>query len=184
MARPGRLLLAAALLLGLRYCFVPSPEQQPKGSEFNPAVAASAALPALTMLAQDAEAKYGDQRKFAAVLVPLTTLVFPAVAMGMFVCTPFRRMPSGALSQEPSVPGSLTKPGGSTLFSPTPRTLWMASSTLTTTKLGSELNLPKLNHPRHPKPYTGAFLKSTVTEQPRRKDWRRPGSVPSLLAAL
>ena len=90
MARPGRLLLAAALLLGLRYCFVPSPEQQPKGSEFNPAVAASAALPALTMLAQDAEAKYGDQRKFAAVLVPLTTLVFPAVAMGMFVLYSFQ----------------------------------------------------------------------------------------------
>ena len=90
MARPGRLLLAAALLLGLRCCFVPSPEQQPKGSEFNPAVAASAALPALTMLAQDAEAKYGDQRKFAAVLVPLTTLVFPAVAMGMFVLYSFQ----------------------------------------------------------------------------------------------
>ena len=177
MARPGRLLLAAALLLGLRYCFVPSPEQQPKGSEFNPAVAASAALPALTMLAQDAEAKYGDQRKFAAVLVPLTTLVFPAVAMGMFVLYSFQEDAFWRI-----VPG--TKPGGSTLFSPTPRTLWMASSTLTTTKLGSELNLPKLNHPRHPKPYTGAFLKSTVTEQPRRKDWRRPGSVPSLLAAL
>ena len=93
MARPGRLLLvAAALLLGLRYCFVPSPEQQPqaRGSDFNPAVAASAALPALTMLADDAEAKYGDQRKFAAVLVPLTTLVFPAVAMGMFVLYSFQ----------------------------------------------------------------------------------------------
>ena len=42
------------------------------------------------MLAQDAEAKYGDQRKFAAVLVPLTTLVFPAVAMGMFVLYSFQ----------------------------------------------------------------------------------------------
>ncbi|CAE7275773.1 unnamed protein product [Symbiodinium sp. CCMP2456] len=91
MSRPGCLLIAAALLLGLRYCFVPSPEQQPKASgEFNPAVAASAALPALTMLAEDAEAKYGDQRKFAAVLVPLTTLVFPAVAMGMFVLYSFQ----------------------------------------------------------------------------------------------
>ncbi|CAE7342499.1 unnamed protein product [Symbiodinium sp. KB8] len=94
MARPGRLLLAlgAALCLSLRYCFVPSPGQAPKAqtSEFNPAVAASAALPALTMLAEDAEAKYGDQRKFAAVLVPLTTLVFPAVAMGMFVLYSFQ----------------------------------------------------------------------------------------------
>ena len=90
MARTGRLLLVAgALLLGLRYCFVPSPQQQPR-SDFNPAVAASAALPALTMLAEDAEAKYGDQRKFAAVLVPLTTLVFPAVAMGMFVLYSFQ----------------------------------------------------------------------------------------------
>ncbi|CAE7589263.1 unnamed protein product, partial [Symbiodinium natans] len=94
MARPGRLLLAlgAALCLSLRYCFVPSPGQAPKAqtAEFNPAVAASAAVPALTMLAQDAEAKYGDQRKFAAVLVPLTTLVFPAVAMGMFVLYSFQ----------------------------------------------------------------------------------------------
>ena len=92
MARPGRLLLAAAaLLFALRCCFVPSPSESPRAkSDFNPAVAASAALPALTMLAQDAEAKYGDQRKFAAVLVPLTTLVFPAVAMGMFVLYSFQ----------------------------------------------------------------------------------------------
>ena len=92
MARPGRLLFAAAaLLFALRCCFVPGPSAAPKAqSEFNPAVAASAALPALTMLAEDAEAKYGDQRKFAAVLVPLTTLVFPAVAMGMFVLYSFQ----------------------------------------------------------------------------------------------
>ena len=53
-----------------------SPERLPKASldSFNPAVAASAALPALTMLAEDAEAKYGDNRKWSAVLVPLTTL--------------------------------------------------------------------------------------------------------------
>ena len=92
MARPGRLVLAAAaLLFALRCCFVPSPAESPRAkSDFNPAVAASAALPALTMLAEDAEAKYGDQRKFAAVLVPLTTLVFPAVAMGMFVLYSFQ----------------------------------------------------------------------------------------------
>ena len=93
MARPGRLLVVvAAALLGLRYCFVAGPAEQPKArsSDFNPTVAASAALPALTMLAEDAEAKYGDQRKFAAVLVPLTTLVFPAVAMGMFVLYSFQ----------------------------------------------------------------------------------------------
>ena len=64
-----------------------------------PAKAASAALPVLTMLAQDAEAAYGDNRKWhldevgivgcwslrSAVLVPLTTLVFPMVAFGSFV---------------------------------------------------------------------------------------------------
>ena len=62
-------------------------------------MAASAALPALTLLAQDAEAAYGDNRKWclgeggaagcwtlrSAVLVPLTTLVFPMVAFGSFV---------------------------------------------------------------------------------------------------
>ncbi|CAJ1398160.1 unnamed protein product [Effrenium voratum] len=93
MARPGRLLLAAAAaLLGLRLCFLASPEKLPKekGFEFNPTVAASAALPALTMLADDAEAKYGDNRKWSAVLVPLTTLVFPAVAMGSFVLYSFQ----------------------------------------------------------------------------------------------
>eukprot|EP00438_Fugacium_kawagutii_P016289 Skav201203 [mRNA] locus=scaffold633:609475:612369:- [translate_table: standard] len=51
----------------LRYCFLASPDKLPKaksGIDFNPAVAASAALPALTMLAEDAEAKYGDNRKW------------------------------------------------------------------------------------------------------------------------
>ncbi|CAJ1398158.1 unnamed protein product [Effrenium voratum] len=87
------LLVAAAALLGLRYCFLASPENLPKakpGIDFNPAIAASAALPALTMLAEDAEAKYGDNRKWSAVLVPLTTLVFPAVAMGSFVLYSFQ----------------------------------------------------------------------------------------------
>mmetsp|Transcript_18116 Transcript_18116/g.42416 ORF Transcript_18116/g.42416 Transcript_18116/m.42416 type:complete len:180 (+) Transcript_18116:71-610(+) len=93
MARPGRLVLVAVVLVGLLglRCFVPGPEVRPRTQgDFNPAVAASAALPALTLLAEDAEAKYGDQRKFAAVLVPLTTLVFPAVAMGMFVLYSFQ----------------------------------------------------------------------------------------------
>eukprot|EP00913_Durusdinium_trenchii_P024571 g23065.t1 len=36
------------------------------------------------MLAEDAEAKYGDNRKWSAVLVPLTTLVFPITAFGVF----------------------------------------------------------------------------------------------------
>jgi len=34
------------------------------------------------MLAEDAEAKYGDYRRWSSVLVPLTTLVFPAVLFG------------------------------------------------------------------------------------------------------
>ncbi|CAL1145261.1 unnamed protein product [Cladocopium goreaui] len=94
MARPGRLiLLAAALLSGISWCFLSSPEKLPKaksGIDFNPAVAASAALPALTMLAEDAEAKYGDNRKWSAVLVPLTTLVFPMVGFGSFVLYSFQ----------------------------------------------------------------------------------------------
>eukprot|EP00435_Cladocopium_sp_Y103_P018997 s1900_g4.t1 len=90
----GRLiLLAAALLSGISWCFLSSPEKLPKaksGIDFNPAVAASAALPALTMLAEDAEAKYGDNRKWSAVLVPLTTLVFPMVGFGSFVLYSFQ----------------------------------------------------------------------------------------------
>eukprot|EP00434_Breviolum_minutum_P009916 symbB.v1.2.008739.t1/scaffold542.1/size189608/12 len=95
MARQGRVLfvVAAVVLVGLRYCFVPSAAELPKarsGIDFNPAVAASAALPALTMLAEDAEAKYGDNRKWSAILVPLTTLVFPMVAFGSFVLYSFQ----------------------------------------------------------------------------------------------
>ncbi|CAJ1448637.1 unnamed protein product [Effrenium voratum] len=92
MARVGsRVLLLGAALLGLRCCFVPSPAQAPKRTgDFNAALAVSAALPTLTMLAEDAEAKYGDNRKWSAVLVPLTTLVFPAVAMGSFVLYSFQ----------------------------------------------------------------------------------------------
>jgi len=90
MARnTGRLLAVAgacAALLLVGPCFVPGPQAAPAPEvvTFNPAIAASAALPVLTMLAEDAEAKYGDSRRWSAVLVPLTTLVIPAVAMGIF----------------------------------------------------------------------------------------------------
>eukprot|EP00420_Gonyaulax_spinifera_P031054 CAMPEP_0197888484 /NCGR_PEP_ID=MMETSP1439-20131203/22013_1 /TAXON_ID=66791 /ORGANISM="Gonyaulax spinifera, Strain CCMP409" /LENGTH=104 /DNA_ID=CAMNT_0043508397 /DNA_START=77 /DNA_END=388 /DNA_ORIENTATION=- len=94
--RPGRLLLgAAAAGVCLRSLggsgFVPPPQAPPEplAMQFSPAVAASAALPALTMLAEDAEAKYGDARKWSSVLVPLTTLVFPAVLFGSFVLYSF-----------------------------------------------------------------------------------------------
>lgn len=68
--------VAVSSCLDLNWHSKASPERLPKASldSFNPAVAASAALPALTMLAEDAEAKYGDNRKWSAVLVPLTTL--------------------------------------------------------------------------------------------------------------
>eukprot|EP00931_Biecheleriopsis_adriatica_P107158 TRINITY_DN814_c0_g1_i1.p2 TRINITY_DN814_c0_g1~~TRINITY_DN814_c0_g1_i1.p2 ORF type:complete len:204 (+),score=44.51 TRINITY_DN814_c0_g1_i1:71-613(+) len=95
MARTARrggvlVLAAAAAFAGLR-CFVPTPQTKVNtGGEFNPAVAASAALPALTMLAEDAEAKFGDSRRWHAVLLPLTILVFPAVAFGTFVLYSFQ----------------------------------------------------------------------------------------------
>eukprot|EP00420_Gonyaulax_spinifera_P004729 CAMPEP_0197922100 /NCGR_PEP_ID=MMETSP1439-20131203/91775_1 /TAXON_ID=66791 /ORGANISM="Gonyaulax spinifera, Strain CCMP409" /LENGTH=87 /DNA_ID=CAMNT_0043544389 /DNA_START=56 /DNA_END=316 /DNA_ORIENTATION=- len=82
--RPGRLLLAgvsaaACMRLLTGTDFVPSPHAAPEppvvAAPFNPSVVASAALPALTFLADDAEAKYGDARKWSSVLVPLTTLV-------------------------------------------------------------------------------------------------------------
>jgi len=90
--RPGRLLIAlagaCAGLQLLQLCFVPGPQVAPSPStdaaQFNPTVAASAVLPALTMLADDAEAKYGDYRRWSSVLVPLSTLVFPAVGFGAF----------------------------------------------------------------------------------------------------
>jgi len=74
----------------LEAAFVPSPQAAPASApQFNPAVAASAALPVLTMLAEDAEAKYGDSRRWSAILVPLTTLVVPAVVFGSFVLYSF-----------------------------------------------------------------------------------------------
>ena len=86
----GRLLLlvAAATLCG--FCarsFVAPPKSQTV--QFNPTVAVAAALPALTYLAEDAEAKYGDSRRWSAMLVPLTTLIFPAVLFGSFVIYAF-----------------------------------------------------------------------------------------------
>mmetsp|Transcript_51268 Transcript_51268/g.153276 ORF Transcript_51268/g.153276 Transcript_51268/m.153276 type:complete len:189 (+) Transcript_51268:106-672(+) len=94
----GRLLLIAAaacccLRLLSTMCFVPGPSAAPAppstSAHFSPAVAVSAALPALTMLAEDAEAKYGDSRRWSAILVPLTTLVIPAVVFGSFVLYSF-----------------------------------------------------------------------------------------------
>mmetsp|Transcript_95735 Transcript_95735/g.221980 ORF Transcript_95735/g.221980 Transcript_95735/m.221980 type:complete len:189 (-) Transcript_95735:237-803(-) len=95
--RPARLLLAAAVACGCcrwftASLFVPAPGAvSPSGvaQQFSPAVAVSAALPAMTILAGDAEAKYGDARKWSAILVPLTTLVFPAVLFGSFVLYSF-----------------------------------------------------------------------------------------------
>ena len=97
--RPGQaLLLAVGLVSTLAFClqcFVPTPgtsqEIQARSGqfEFNAAIATSAALPALTMLAGDAEAKYGDARRWSAVLVPLTTLVFPIVVFGTFTLYAF-----------------------------------------------------------------------------------------------
>ncbi|CAE8627861.1 unnamed protein product [Polarella glacialis] len=83
--------VAAVAALQLVACFVPSPQAQPSFSfRLSPQVAASAALPVLTMLAEDAEAKLGDSRRWSAVLVPLTTLVLPAVAFGSFVLYSFQ----------------------------------------------------------------------------------------------
>eukprot|EP00416_Gambierdiscus_australes_P027139 CAMPEP_0171065812 /NCGR_PEP_ID=MMETSP0766_2-20121228/7064_1 /TAXON_ID=439317 /ORGANISM="Gambierdiscus australes, Strain CAWD 149" /LENGTH=84 /DNA_ID=CAMNT_0011521945 /DNA_START=61 /DNA_END=312 /DNA_ORIENTATION=+ len=79
--RPARLLLVAAAACGCcrwlaASLFVPAPGAASPSSaaqQFSPAVALSAALPAMTILADDAEAKYGDARKWSAILVPLTT---------------------------------------------------------------------------------------------------------------
>eukprot|EP00418_Pyrodinium_bahamense_P024737 CAMPEP_0179133212 /NCGR_PEP_ID=MMETSP0796-20121207/63340_1 /TAXON_ID=73915 /ORGANISM="Pyrodinium bahamense, Strain pbaha01" /LENGTH=163 /DNA_ID=CAMNT_0020832169 /DNA_START=124 /DNA_END=615 /DNA_ORIENTATION=- len=89
--------------------FVPSPEVArvpARAATFSPAVAASTALPVLTLLAEDAEAKYGDARKWSAILVPLTTLVLPAVVAGSFVLYSFsedafyRLIPGSKKSEE------------------------------------------------------------------------------------
>mmetsp|Transcript_2683 Transcript_2683/g.7563 ORF Transcript_2683/g.7563 Transcript_2683/m.7563 type:complete len:191 (+) Transcript_2683:82-654(+) len=89
--RAGRVVLAAAGACAcvrlLSSAFVSSPKATTV--EFNPTVAIAAAAPALTMLAQDAEAKYGDSRRWSAILVPFTTLVFPAVLFGSFVIYAF-----------------------------------------------------------------------------------------------
>eukprot|EP00931_Biecheleriopsis_adriatica_P107159 TRINITY_DN814_c0_g2_i1.p1 TRINITY_DN814_c0_g2~~TRINITY_DN814_c0_g2_i1.p1 ORF type:complete len:206 (+),score=62.67 TRINITY_DN814_c0_g2_i1:65-619(+) len=95
--RPGVLVLAvaaAAAAWAAVQCFVPSSQTSQeilsRQAGFNPAVAASAAVPVLTMLAEDAEAKFGDSRRWHAVLLPLTILVFPAVAFGTFVLYSFQ----------------------------------------------------------------------------------------------
>jgi hypothetical protein len=84
------LALVAGALVCLRLlapCFVPAPQTKVAG--FHPTVAVSAAMPVLTMLADDAEAKYGDSRRWSAILVPLSTLIFPAVLFGSFVIYAF-----------------------------------------------------------------------------------------------
>merc|ERR1712146_382749 len=45
--------------------------------------AAGGALPVL-MAASEAEAKFGDHRRWAAILVPLTTLIVPFIGFGAF----------------------------------------------------------------------------------------------------
>jgi hypothetical protein len=78
-------LAVAAAVVGLKcLCFLPGPQAAPvleTEHGFNPALAASTALPVM-MMAEGAEAKYGDVRKWYAVLVPLTTLILPGVAFG------------------------------------------------------------------------------------------------------
>merc|ERR1719499_972001 len=78
------ILASAACLLLAGKAFISTPTATPKTS-FNPTLAVSTALPMLTMLADDAEAKYGDSRRWSAVLVPLTTLVLPGVVAGTFI---------------------------------------------------------------------------------------------------
>ncbi|CAK0794760.1 unnamed protein product [Prorocentrum cordatum] len=91
--RPGRALLAVAAAASaawaVRTTFVPSPQASRAMGELRPVLAVSAALPALTLLAEDAEAKYGDQRKWHSVLVPLTTLIVPGIAFAAFLLYTF-----------------------------------------------------------------------------------------------
>ncbi|CAK0885250.1 unnamed protein product [Prorocentrum cordatum] len=91
--RPGRALLAGAAALSAawvaRVAFVPAPHAAPAPQgQFNPTLAVSAALPTL-MFAADAEAKYGDQRKWHSILVPLTTLIVPGIAFAAFLLYTF-----------------------------------------------------------------------------------------------
>jgi len=74
--------------------FVPAAKMLPQVSPvarpgFNPAVAASAAVPVL-LLAEDAHARYGDSvRKWSSVMVPLTTLILPAIVFSSFTIWSF-----------------------------------------------------------------------------------------------
>merc|ERR1719446_320537 len=92
--RPGRLLLLVAacgcLALLASRAFVSPPPAQPSQGEINLAVAATAALPVITM-AQDAEAVYGERgHRWNAFLVPLTTLILPGLAFSMFFLYSFQ----------------------------------------------------------------------------------------------
>ena len=88
--RPGRAILLVACvcmcLVGMQTLFVPAPQTAPLAGH-DATAAAYAALPAMTLLASDAaDATYGvEVRRWHSVLVPLTTLVVPAVAFGSFV---------------------------------------------------------------------------------------------------
>eukprot|EP00448_Togula_jolla_P015794 CAMPEP_0170592908 /NCGR_PEP_ID=MMETSP0224-20130122/13168_1 /TAXON_ID=285029 /ORGANISM="Togula jolla, Strain CCCM 725" /LENGTH=98 /DNA_ID=CAMNT_0010916831 /DNA_START=42 /DNA_END=335 /DNA_ORIENTATION=+ len=84
--RSGRalLLLGCACFLLLGPSFVP-PAEAPKAAQFDAGLAATAALPALTLMAGDANAAYGDARAWHSTLLPLTTLVVPGVGFGLFV---------------------------------------------------------------------------------------------------
>mmetsp|Transcript_26165 Transcript_26165/g.73199 ORF Transcript_26165/g.73199 Transcript_26165/m.73199 type:complete len:192 (+) Transcript_26165:64-639(+) len=96
--RSSRALFAAAacacVWLLASTAFVAGPQVEPApipvGAKFHPAVAASAALPALTLLADSAEATYGvEVRRWNIILMPLVTLVVPAIAFGSFVLYSF-----------------------------------------------------------------------------------------------
>lgn len=91
--RTGRALLALVGLvaaLSSFTAFVPTPEaasqvQAPQSGGLNPALAASAAIPALTWMATEAEAMtYQDARRYNAILVPFTTIIVPGICMAAF----------------------------------------------------------------------------------------------------
>ena len=91
MARRSSKLLGLAVplmaFMAISSCFVPAPRAPPT---FNPTVAAAAAMPVLTLLADDAEAKYGDSARWSAILVPLTTLIVPGITFAAFTLYVFQ----------------------------------------------------------------------------------------------
>eukprot|EP00401_Gymnodinium_catenatum_P012198 CAMPEP_0117487428 /NCGR_PEP_ID=MMETSP0784-20121206/15990_1 /TAXON_ID=39447 /ORGANISM="" /LENGTH=102 /DNA_ID=CAMNT_0005282075 /DNA_START=23 /DNA_END=328 /DNA_ORIENTATION=+ len=71
--------------------FLPGPQAPaPPKIEFQAAAAISGALPAMTLLADSADATYGvEVRRWNIILMPLVTLVVPAIAFGSFVLYSF-----------------------------------------------------------------------------------------------